>query len=113
MPLFMQQVAYSTEGWSAVISQPQDRIEAVRSAIEKLGGKVVSGWFSFGQYDVVAITEMPDNVSAAAIAIAFAGGGTCKSVQTTPLLTQEEAIRAMKQASECGYRPPTSMGRAA
>jgi uncharacterized protein with GYD domain len=113
MPLFMHQVGYSTEGWNAIISQPQDRIEAVRSAVEKLGGKVVSGWFSFGQYDVVAITEMPDHVGAAAIAIAFAGGGACKSVQTTPLLNQEEALRAMKQASDCGYRPATALGRAA
>ena len=108
MPLFMHQVAYSAEGWSAVISSPQNRIEAVRVAIENLGGKVVSGWFSFGEYDVVAITEMPDHVSAAAIGIAFAGGGACKSVQTTPLLTQEEALRAMKQAAGCGYRPATA-----
>jgi len=46
MPLFMHQVAYSPEGWTAIISNPQNRIEAVRSAIEKLGGKVVSGWLS-------------------------------------------------------------------
>jgi uncharacterized protein with GYD domain len=108
MPLYMHQVAYSTDGWNAVISRPQNRIEAVRAAIEKLGGKVVSGWFSFGQYDVVAITEMPDHVSAAAIGIAFAGGGACKAVNTTPLLTQEEALQAMKQAAECGYRPATA-----
>ena len=44
MPLFMHQVAYSPEGWTAILSNPQNRIEAVRSAIEKLGGKVVSGW---------------------------------------------------------------------
>ena len=113
MPLFMHQVAYSADGWNAIISEPQDRIEAVRSAIEKLGGKLVSGWFSFGQYDIVAITEMPDHVGAAAISIAFAGGGACKSVQTTPLLTQEEAMRAMKQAGECGYRPATALKRAA
>jgi len=106
MPLYMHQVAYSVEGWNAVISKPQNRIEAIRSAIEKLGGKVVNGWFSFGAYDVVAITDMPNNVSAAAIGIAFAGGGACKSVNTTPLLTQEEALQAMKQAAECGYRPP-------
>ena len=48
MPLYMHQVAYSAEGWEAVIARSQNRIEAVRSAIEKLGGKVVSGWFSFG-----------------------------------------------------------------
>ncbi|HXZ32879.1 MAG TPA: GYD domain-containing protein [Terriglobales bacterium] len=108
MPSFLHQVAYTSEGWQALIAHPQDRLEVVRSAIEKLGGKVVAGWFAFGDYDVVAITEMPDNVSAAAIAIAFAGGGACKSVHTTPLLTQQEAMSAMKKAGECGYRPVTA-----
>jgi hypothetical protein len=51
---------------------------------------------------------MPDQVSAAALGIAFAGGGACKSVQTTPLLTQEEALQAMNKAAQCGYRPATT-----
>jgi len=51
------------------------RFEAVRGPIEKLGGKIKDGYFPVGSYDAVAITEMPDNVSAAAIAIAFTAGG--------------------------------------
>lgn len=114
MPNFLHQVAYTSEAWQALIAQPQDRLEAVRSAIEKLGGKLVHGWFAFGDYDIVAITEMPDNVSAAALAIAFSGGGACKSVQTTPLLNQQEALSALKKAGESGYRPVTaSSARAA
>ncbi len=113
MPHYLHQVAYSKEGWSAIIAEPQNRIEAVRSAIEKLGGKLVNGWFAFGEYDVVAITEMPDNVSAAALAIAFAGGGACKTVQSTLLMSQDEALRAMKLAGECGYRPAQATARAA
>jgi uncharacterized protein with GYD domain len=108
MPVFLHQVAYSHEGWQAVLDKPQDRIEAVRPAIEKLGGKIKSAFFSFGDYDVILITEMPDSVSAAAISIAFAGGGACKAVQTTPLLTVEEAMEAMKRAGDSGYRPPTA-----
>ncbi len=104
MPSFLHQVAYSREGWQALLSHPQDRIEAVRPAIERLGGKIKNAWFAFGDHDVILITEMPDNVSAAAISIAFAGGGACKSVQTTPLLSTEEAVQAMKKASESGYR---------
>ena len=113
MPQFLHQVSYTSDGWKALIAQPQDRFEVVRTAIEKLGGKLIQGWFAFGDHDVVAITEMPDNISAAAIAIAFAGGGACKSVQTTPLLTQQEALAAMKKAGESGYRPATSVARAA
>jgi hypothetical protein len=39
MPHYLHQIAYASEGWEALIAQPQDRIEAVRTAIEKLGGR--------------------------------------------------------------------------
>ena len=107
MPHYLHQVAYSREAWEALLKKPQDRIEAVRPAIEKLGGKIKSAWFAFGEYDIVLITEMPDNASAAGIAMAFAGGGACKGVHTTPLLSVEEAIQAMRKAGESGYRPLT------
>ena len=113
MPSFLHQVAYSREGWQALLSHPQDRIEAVRPAIERLGGKIKNAWFAFGDHDVILITEMPDNVSAAGIAMAFAGGGACKSVQTTPLMSVEEAVQAMKKAGESGYRPLSVTTRAA
>jgi uncharacterized protein with GYD domain len=113
MPHYLQQVAYSPEGWEALVANPQNRIEAVRPAIEKLGGKIEAAWFSFGDYDIVVITDMPDNVSAAAIAMAFAAGGACKSVQTTPLISPEEATQALTMAQSCGYRPVTAQKRAA
>ncbi|HUA16491.1 MAG TPA: GYD domain-containing protein [Verrucomicrobiae bacterium] len=113
MPHYLQQVAYSQEGWEALVANPQNRIEAVRPAIEKLGGRIESAWFCFGDYDVVVITDLPDNVSAAAIAMAFAAGGACKSVQTTPLISPEEALQALTQARDCGYRPALVSQRAA
>jgi uncharacterized protein with GYD domain len=113
MPHYLHQVAYSREGWEALLANPQNRIEAVRPAIEKLGGRLETAWFAFGEYDVVVVTELPDNVSAAAIAMAFAGGGACKAVQTTPLMSPEEAMQALKKAGECGYRPATVTTRAA
>ena len=108
MPIYLQQVAYSTEGWEALVGNPQNRIEAVRPAIEKLGGKIQNAWFAFGDYDVVLIIEMPSNVDAGAIAMAFAAGGACKSVKTTPLMTAEESVQAMKKAANAGYRAVTA-----
>lgn len=110
MPHYLQQVAYSTEGWEALVEKPENRIEAVRPAIEKLGGKIESAWFAFGDYDVVLIIQMPTNVDASAIAMAFAAGGACKTVKTTPLLTVEEAVEAMKKAAGAGYRAATATG---
>ena len=107
MPHYLQQIAHSIEGWKALVKKPQNRIEAVRPAIEKLGGKIESAWFTFGDYDVVLIVQMPSNVDASAVSIAFAAGGACKAVKTTPLLTAEEAVEAMKKAAGSEYRAAT------
>jgi uncharacterized protein with GYD domain len=59
---------------------------------------------AFGDYDVVLITDLPTNTDAAAIAIAAAAGGSVRSIKTTPLLSSQEAMEAMKKAQGSGYR---------
>jgi uncharacterized protein with GYD domain len=105
MASFMFQIAYNSAALAALISHPQDRVEAVRKSIEKLGGKVVGSWLAFGEYDLVTIIEMPDNVSAAAFALAVAAGGSIKAQKTTPLLSLEDGMAAMKKAATSGYKP--------
>jgi len=105
MPSYLVQVSYTQSALSAMVQHPENRAEAIRKPIENLGGKAGSFWFSFGDYDVVVITEMPNNVSAAAFALAIGAGGACKNVKTTPLLSAEEAMEAMKSAATCGYKP--------
>lgn len=108
MPHYLIQVSYTEQAWQALIKNPQDRIEAVRPAIENLGGKIQEGWFAFGDCDVVSIAELPDNVAAAAISMAFSAGGACKNVKTTPLMSTAEGIEALKKASRVGYRSATA-----
>lgn len=104
MPYYCHQVSYTKEAWARLMADPQDRLDIVRLPIEKLGGKLHSAFFAFGPFDVIAITDMPDNMSAAAIAIAFAAGGAVSHVQTTPLMTAAQAIEAMRKAGTCGYK---------
>jgi uncharacterized protein with GYD domain len=113
MPHFLLQGSYTQEAWARLVANPQDRTDAVRAPIEKLGGRVHTSFFAFGPSDIVSILEMPDNVSAAAIAIAFAAGGSVKNVQTTPLMTTAEALDAVKKAGTCGYRSITAAASAA
>jgi uncharacterized protein with GYD domain len=108
MSSYLLQVSYTAESVRALIANPQNRSEAICKPIEKLGGKVGGFWLSFGDYDVVSIIEMPDNVSAAAFALAVASGGALKAVKTTPLLTIEEGLSAMKKAGSSGYKPITA-----
>ena len=48
------------------------------------------------------IVDLPDNVAAAAIATTASGSGTVR-LHTTPLLTVDEADKAL--AAEVKYRP--------
>ena len=108
MAHFLLQGAYTAEAWRALVNNPQDRTVAIRPAVEKLGGSIESVWFAFGEYDVVLIMEMPDNVSAAAFSLAVAAGGAFKVHRTTPLMTIEEGVEAMRRAAGAGYQPPSS-----
>ena len=113
MPHYLSQVSYTPEAWARLVANPHDRIEAVRAPIEKLGGRIHNAFFAFGDYDVIVITEMPNNVEAAAIAIAFAAGGAVKNSKTTPLMTTAEALEAIRKAGTTGYRSLVSSAAAA
>ena len=107
MPHYMVQAAYTADAWSGLVKNPQDRAAALRPAIEGVGGKLVSFYMSFGEYDALVIAEMPDNVSAAGVSIAASAGGAVKAIKTTPLMTVQEGMEAMRKAGQAGYRPPS------
>ena len=106
MPYYLLQAAYSPEALAAMIKNPQNRVDAIRPGIEALGGRIVDAYFSFGEYDIACIIEMPDNVSAAAFAIKGGSSGVARTFKTTPLLTPEEAVEAMSKGGSVDYQPP-------
>lgn len=105
MPKYLLQVGYTPESFAAQIKNPQNRVQAITPAVEKLGGKVETAYYTFGKYDVVVILEFPDNTAAAAFAISVAAGGACRALKTTPLMTIDEGIKAIKAAGGTGYKP--------
>ena len=108
MALYALQTAYAPIGWAALLKDPQNRMEAVKPVVQRLGGSVVDGWLTFGDYDVLVICQLPNNVSATALSMAISAGGAVKSVKTTPLVTFDEGLEALKKAKDAGYIPPPS-----
>jgi uncharacterized protein with GYD domain len=106
MPHYLIQTGYTPESWAKMMKNPQDRIEAVRPAVEALGGKIETGYLTFGDYDLVAICEFPDNATAAAFSISVASKGAVRGLKTTPLLTMQEAVEAQTRAGSSTYTPP-------
>lgn len=104
MPKYLVQANYTEKGLEGLMKEGgSKRQEAVTQAIKAMGGTLEAMYYAFGDYDVYAITDMPDNVSATAISIVInaAGGATTK---TTVLITPEEVDQAVKKSVT--YRPP-------
>jgi uncharacterized protein with GYD domain len=108
MPSYLIQASYTVEALQALLKKPQDRTAAVAKTVENLGGSLTGLWLSFGDQDIVALVELPNNISAAALALAIAAGGALKSVKTTPLLTVANGLSALKKAASSGYTPVTA-----
>lgn len=110
MPHYLVQVAYTPEAWAALLKNPHDRIAVVGKALTAVGARFISTYMAFGDYDVVFIMEAPDNASAAGLSMAFSAGGSLKAIKTTPLLTIDEGIQAMRKGAEAAasYQPPVS-----
>jgi uncharacterized protein with GYD domain len=99
MALYMYQVAYTAESLAAQLKNPANRAEMVgRAACEAVGGQLVGHWYCFGEYDLVIIADVPDNISMTAISLAIAAGGAVKSAKTTVLMSGADAVAGMKKA---------------
>ena len=106
MPHYLVQASYSTETWAQMAKEPDDRETEVRALVEGVGGKLEAFYFAFGEVDVYAIAELPDNVTAGAIAIAVTSTGAMRSFSTVPLVTPAEAMQAMAKAGKVIYDRP-------
>ena len=66
------------------------------------GGKVLHAWVAFGEYDFIAVVEMPDHESMAAYVLAMTAKGHYSAGKTTILLSSDETDRAMNRAASLG-----------
>lgn len=104
MPKYLFHACYGEEGVKGLLKEGgSGRRTAVEQAVKSLGGTLEAFYFAFGDTDVFAIVDMPDNVSSAAFALIGSAAGTVK-IKTTVLMTPQEVDQAAKKSVD--YRPP-------
>ena len=81
------------------------RRTAGTAAVESVGGSLDCMYFAFGDTDVYAICDMPDDASATAVSLLINSSGSL-SVNITPLMTPEDVDAAA--AKSPAYNPPGS-----
>lgn len=104
MPKYLIQASYTAEGVKGLMKDGgSQRKAAAEAALKGAGGRLESFYFAFGETDVFAIADMPDNSSALAVWAAITSSGAVQ-LKTTPLVTPEEMDQATKKM--VSYRPP-------
>ena len=98
MAKYMIKASYSAEGIKGVLKEGgTGRVAAVKQMIKRAGGKVESFYFALGDVDVYLIVDLPDNVSAAALAGAVGSSGALSRYETVALLTPAEMDEATQR----------------
>ncbi|MEO7498558.1 MAG: GYD domain-containing protein [Betaproteobacteria bacterium] len=104
MPKYLFQARYTSEGAKGVLAGGGTaRRDAVDKAVASAGGKLESFYFAFGDVDAFVVADLPDDVSAAAMAMAVGASGM-SSARTVKLLTPQDMDKAAKVA--VAYKPP-------
>ena len=109
MPLYMIQFAYTSQAWAALAKKPENRAEAISALAQKMGGRLVDLYYCFGEYDGILLADLPSDTAATALVIAAQAPGHVRSTRTTRLMTVNEAMDAMKQASGVTFAPPSAL----
>ncbi len=88
MPTYITLLKYTQQGIKDIKNSP-GRIEAAHKAIEEVGGKLLSYHITMGQYDGVAILDLPDDAMAATVALGVGKLGNA-TTETMRAFTEEE-----------------------
>lgn len=110
MPKYASLFSYTAESWGRMMANPGDRAAAVRKAAEGAGGKLEAFYWMFGEYDGLAIFDMPDSSAQAAVAIGVASTGALKALVTHELISMEDTAAILEKARAAVglYAPPGS-----
>ncbi len=81
--------SYTEQGIKDVKNTPQ-RLEAAKQAMQAAGGRMIFWYLTLGEYDFVAVAEMPDAEAGAGVLLALGAQGNVRTT-TMQAFTEDEA----------------------
>ena len=97
MPLFITQGRYTQDAIKGMLAKPEDRSEVISQLFAKSGGKLLSYYLTFGDYDFLIVSEGPYEGVAASVIVAAAGGGVT-DLKTTLAMSSSDMKAAFAKA---------------
>ena len=103
MAKFLIQASYTSEGLQGALSEGfATRMDTVTGMINGAGGTIEALYFAYGEHDVIAIVDGPEE-AAISLSLAINASGAVQ-LSTTPLISIETMDAARGQLPD--FRPP-------
>ena len=84
-----------TEQGISKINESADRYNSFKTSLEKAGGKMIGGYYTFGEYDVVIIIEAPNDETVMSLMLKAGSAGNVRT-KTLKAFTANEGMKIIK-----------------
>jgi uncharacterized protein with GYD domain len=95
MPAYIILNKFTEQGVRSV-KDTVKRGEAIRKAIEGVGGRLIGIWWTQGQYDSVSIVEVPDEETGMALLLSTGMQGNIRT-ETLRAFSEEDMTRILQR----------------
>src|SRR3954471_1105254 len=87
-----------TEQGISKIKESPERFSSFKASVEKAGGKLIGGYYTFGEYDVVIIIEAPNDEAVMSLMLKVGSYGNVKT-KTLKAFTAEDERKIINDIS--------------
>jgi uncharacterized protein with GYD domain len=88
MATYVSLIQFTQQGIAALKESPK-RVDAARKVFEQAGGKLKDFYLVMGEYDIVVVSEAPNDETAAKISLALGAKGNVRT-RTLRAFTEAE-----------------------
>ena len=88
MSTYMTFIRYTQQGIESIKDSPA-RLDTAKELYKSLGAEIKSFYLTMGKYDVIVISEAPDDETATKLAMTIASAGAIRT-ETFRLFTEDE-----------------------
>jgi len=106
MAKYLVLFGFTGETVKRFVENPSDRTVEIRKLVESVGGRLECYYWMFGQYDGMAIVEMPDSRTSAAAILAIVSSAAFTHFETHELLAANDLPAIADAARQIVYKPP-------
>lgn len=97
---------YAPDSWKGIIGG-SDRRAAIEALLSETGGSLESLMLTRGEFDVMAVVDMPDQATGIGVAMAIHASGAFTRISLLEEIDVEAAV-AVAQKAAAAYKPAGS-----